>query len=138
MKAVVETDLASISRLAQINSRLQATNADIYRLMTLVAAHEKISDLRGRIDDFGERIDKIVLDLREYNDSEPAAAKKVSIDEFIRNLELYKRGDLLGRLDAGNRLSERGRPSSLPSTSIIDRMSAQLSTIITVSTEKGQ
>ncbi len=136
MRAVVETDLESISRLAQINSRLQATNADIYRLMTLVAAHEKIPDLRERVDAFGARIDKIVVDLHEYNDSEPAAAKKVSIDEFIRNLELYK-----GAIFWVGSMLEIDFPSAVafitPFNQHIDRMSAQLSTIITVSTEKA-
>lgn len=136
MRAVVETDLESISRLAQINSRLQATNADIYRLMTLVAAREKIPDLRERVDDFGARIDKIIVDLREYNDSEPAAAKKVSIDEFIRNLDLYK-----GAIFWVGSMLEIDFPSAVafitPFNQHIDRMSAQLSTIITVSTEKA-
>jgi signal transduction histidine kinase/DNA-binding response OmpR family regulator/HPt (histidine-containing phosphotransfer) domain-containing protein len=136
MRAVVETDLESISRLAQINSRLQATNADIYRLMTLVAAREKIPDLRDRVDAFGARIDKIIVDLRAYHDSEPDAARTVSIEEFTRNLELYK-GAILW---VGSML-EIDFPSAVafiaPFNQHIDRMSAQLSTIITLSTEKA-
>ncbi|MDR3441134.1 response regulator [Telmatospirillum sp.] len=136
LKAVVETDLESISRLAKINSRLQATNAEIYRLMTLVAAHEKIPDLRDQVDAFGLRIDKIIVDLHDYSDREPAAAKQVSIDEFIRNLELYK-GAILW---VGSML-EIDFPSAVafitPFNQHIDRMSAQLTTIITVSTEKA-
>ncbi|HXP98400.1 MAG TPA: ATP-binding protein [Telmatospirillum sp.] len=136
VRAVVETDLESISRLAQINSRLQATNAEIYRLMTLVAAREKIPDLRDQVDAFGARIDKIIVDLRDYSESEPAAAKQVSIDQFIRNLELYK-GAILW---VGSML-EIDFPSAVafitPFNQHIDRMSAQLSTIITVSTEKA-
>ncbi|PKU25391.1 hybrid sensor histidine kinase/response regulator [Telmatospirillum siberiense] len=136
MRAVVETDLQSISRLAHINSRLQATNAEIYRLMTLVAAREKTPDLRERIDDFGTRIDKIIVDLRDYSDSEPAAAKKVSIDEFIRNLELYK-----GAIFWVGSMLEIDFPSAVafitPFNQHIDRMSAQLTTIITESTEKA-
>ena len=47
MKAVVETDLDSISRLADINNRLQATNAEVFRLMTLVAARDHVRPSRA-------------------------------------------------------------------------------------------
>lgn len=136
MKAVVETDLESISRLAEINNRLQATNAEIYRLMTLVAAHERVPDLRDRVDGFSRRIDKIIVDLHDYSEREPAAAKQVSIDEFVRNLELYK-GAILW---VGSML-EIDFPSAVafitPFNQHIDRMSAQLTKIIAVSSEKA-
>ena len=136
MKAVVETDLESISRLADINNRLQATNAEVFRLMTMVAARDRVPDLRERVDGLSLRIDRIIVDLKDYSTREPAAARQVSIDEFIRNLDLYK-GAILW---VGSML-EIDFPSAVafitPFNQHIDRMSSQLTTIITVSTQKA-
>jgi two-component system, sensor histidine kinase and response regulator len=136
MKTVVETDIESISRLAEINSRIQAANADVYRLMTLVAAREKLPDLRQRIDGLAGRIDSVIADLKSYGKSEPGMAQRAQLQEFVRNLELYK-----GALSWMGSMLEIDFPSAVdfiaPFNAHIDRMSAQLSVIIGDSTTRA-
>ena len=48
-------------------------------------------DLREQVDGLSQRIDRIIVDLRDYSTREPAAARQASMgQEFIRNLDLYK------------------------------------------------
>ena len=133
MKEVVETDLDSVVRLAQLTSRIRAVDADIYRLMTQEAAHEKLPDLDKKMAALATEIDSILVELRAYRDTESNPAARASLDDFIRSLELYKGaiswvGSMMD-VDFGAAVS-----FMTPFDSHIDRMSAQLNTIIADST----
>src|SRR6202012_2088213 len=69
MKEVVETDLNSVVRLAGLTSRIRAVDADIYRLMTQEAAHEKLPDLDRKMAALAGEIDSILTELRTYRDN---------------------------------------------------------------------
>ncbi len=133
MKEVVETDLDSVVRLASLTSRIHAVDADIYRLMTQEAAHEKLPDLDKKMAALASEIDAILVEMRAYRDSETSVTARASLDDFIRNLELYKGaiswvGSMMD-VDFGAAVS-----FMTPFDSHIDRMSAQLNTIIADST----
>ena len=133
MKEVVETDLDSVARLANLTSRIRAVDADIYRLMTQEAAHEKIPDLDRKMAALGAEIDSILVEMRAYRDNETSVSARASLDDFIRSLELYKGaiswvGSMMD-VDFGAAVS-----FMTPFDSHIDRMSAQLNTIIADST----
>jgi signal transduction histidine kinase/CheY-like chemotaxis protein/HPt (histidine-containing phosphotransfer) domain-containing protein len=133
MKEVVETDLDSVVRLAGLTSRIRAVDADIYRLMTQEAAHEKLPDLDKKMAALAGEIDSILTELRAYRDNEANPAARASLDDFIRSLELYKGaiswvGSMMD-VDFGAAVS-----FMTPFDSHIDRMSAQLNTIIADST----
>ncbi len=133
MKEVVETDLDSVVRLAGLTSRIRAVDADIYRLMTQEAAHEKLPDLDKKMAALAGEIDNILVELRAYRDTESSAPERASLDDFIRSLELYKGaiswvGSMMD-VDFGAAVS-----FMTPFDSHIDRMSAQLNTIIADST----
>ena len=136
MKAVVETDLDSVVRLANLTWRIRAVHADIYRLMTQEAAHEKLPDLDKKLESLGTEIDSILVELRGYRDNEPGLSRRSSLDDFIRNLELYKGaiswvGSMMD-VDFGAAVS-----FLTPFDSHIDRMSAQLNTIIADNTRRA-
>jgi signal transduction histidine kinase/CheY-like chemotaxis protein/HPt (histidine-containing phosphotransfer) domain-containing protein len=133
MKEVVGTDLNSVVRLAGLTSRIRAVDADIYRLMTQEAAHEKLPDLDRKMAALAGEIDSILSELRTYRDNEANPAARASLDDFIRSLELYKGaiswvGSMMD-VDFGAAVS-----FMTPFDSHIDRMSAQLNTIIADST----
>ncbi|GEM_PF-5367735 len=133
MKEVVDTDLDSVVRLAGLTSRIRAVDADIYRLMTQEAAHEKLPDLDKKMAALATEIDNILVELRAYRDNESNSAARASLDDFIRSLELYKGaiswvGSMMD-VDFGAAVS-----FMTPFDSHIDRMSAQLNTIIADST----
>jgi len=136
MKEVVETDLDSVVRLAGLTSRIRAVDADIYRLMTQEAAHEKLPDLDKKMAALAAEIDSILTELRAYRDNEANPAARASLDDFIRSLELYKGaiswvGSMMD-VDFGAAVS-----FMTPFDSHIDRMSAQLNAIIADSTRRA-
>ncbi len=136
MKEVVETDLDSVVRLAGLTSRIRAVDADIYRLMTQEAAHEKLPDLDKKMAALAAEIDSILTELRAYRDNEANPAARASLDDFIRSLELYKGaiswvGSMMD-VDFGAAVS-----FMTPFDSHIDRMSAQLNAIIADSTGRA-
>jgi signal transduction histidine kinase/CheY-like chemotaxis protein/HPt (histidine-containing phosphotransfer) domain-containing protein len=133
MKEVVDTDLDSVVRLAGLTSRIRAVDADIYRLMTQEAAHEKVPDLDKKMAALATEVDGILVEMRAYRDNESNAAARAALDDFIRSLELYKGaiswvGSMMD-VDFGAAVS-----FMTPFDSHIDRMSAQLNTIIADST----
>jgi signal transduction histidine kinase/DNA-binding NarL/FixJ family response regulator len=136
MKAVVETDLDSVVRLASVTSRIRAVDADIYRLMTQEAAHERLPDLDKKMAQLAAEIDSILVELRAYRDNQAGLAQNASLDDFIRSLELYKGaiswvGSMMD-VDFGAAVS-----FMTPFDSHIDRMSAQLNRIIADSTRRA-
>ncbi len=90
MKAVVQTDLESVTKLADINSRLKAADVDIFRLLTLSASDQKPSDIPARIDILANRVEAIGRDLKTYRDTLAAESERTQLDEFIHNIDLYK------------------------------------------------
>jgi signal transduction histidine kinase/CheY-like chemotaxis protein/HPt (histidine-containing phosphotransfer) domain-containing protein len=136
MKEVVETDLDSVVRLASLTSRIHAVDADIYRLMTQEAAHEKLPDLDKKMAALATEIDSILVEMRTYRDAETSVTARASLDDFIRSLELYKGaiswvGSMMD-VDFGAAVS-----FMTPFDSHIDRMSSQLATIIADSTGRA-
>ncbi|HXP95436.1 MAG TPA: hypothetical protein VN809_01900, partial [Telmatospirillum sp.] len=90
MKGVVETDLESSARLAQINSRLQSVSTDVYRLITQAAAESAEGDLASDVRDVARRVDAIIVDLQDYRASEAALLQRETLDRFIGDLKDYK------------------------------------------------
>jgi two-component system sensor histidine kinase/response regulator len=136
MKAVVETDLDSVVRLANLTSRIRAVDADIYRLMTQEAAHERVPELDKKMAQLAAEIDSILVELRAYRDQQQDQSPTASLDDFIRSLELYKGaiswvGSMMD-VDFGAAVS-----FMTPFDSHIDRMSAQLNTIIADNTRRA-
>jgi len=136
MKEVVETDLESVVRLAGLTSRIRAVDADIYRLMTQEASHEKLPDLDKKMAALAGEIDSILVEMRAYRDAETSVTARAALDDFIRSLELYKGaiswvGSMMD-VDFGAAVS-----FMTPFDSHIDRMSAQLNTIIADSTGRA-
>jgi len=133
MKEVVETDLDSVVRLASLTSRIRAVDADIYRLMTQEAAHERLPDLDKKMAALAGEIDSILGELRAYRDNEANPSARASLDDFIRSLELYK-----GAISWVGSMMDVDFAAAVsfmtPFDSHIDRMSAQLNTIIADST----
>jgi len=134
MKQVVDTDLESIARLANINSRLRSANAEIFQLMTAAAAGEHIADLRGQVEQLASGVDRITIDLKTYRDNEAEPERRGDFDEFIRNLVLYE-----GAISWVGAMLEIDFPSAVafisPFKAHIDRITAQLDQITVHSTE---
>ena len=136
MKAVVETDLDSVVRLANLTSRIRAVDADIYRLMTQEAAHERLPELDKKMAQLAGEIDAILGELRAYRDQQQDLTPNASLDDFIRSLELYKGaiswvGSMMD-VDFGAAVS-----FMTPFDSHIDRMSTQLNAIIAENTRRA-
>jgi two-component system sensor histidine kinase/response regulator len=136
MKAVVETDLDSVVRLASLTSRIRAVDADIYRLMTQEAAHERVPELDKKMAQLASEIDAILSELRAYRDQQQEPAPNASLDDFIRSLELYK-----GAISWVGSMMDVDFSAAVsfmtPFDSHIDRMSTQLNAIIAENTRRA-
>jgi len=134
---VVDTDLQSIARLAEINSRLRTANAGVYQLMIAAAAGDRAGDLRGRIDGLTASVDGVSADLKAYRDSEADTVQAGEFDDFIRNLILYR-----GAISWVGSMLEGDFPSAVafitPFEAHIDQISAQLDKITAQSTETAR
>ncbi|MGE5503069.1 MAG: ATP-binding protein [Actinomycetota bacterium] len=132
MRAVVETDLESSARLAQINSRLQTANTDMYRLITEAAAGGDPAGYTARIQDLSGRVEAVAADLRDYRNS-AAEAQRPVLDRFIDDLTVYK-----GAIEWVGSMLEIDFKTSFafisPYNAHVDGLSRQLSAIIAEST----
>jgi signal transduction histidine kinase len=136
MKAVVETDLETSARLAQINSRLQKANTDVYRLIT-DAATGGGKELTPRIQDLAKRVEAIIVDLQEYRNSEAAAPQRETLDTFIDNLGVYN--DAIGWIGSMLEIDFQTSIAFIaPYNTQVDGLSQQLSAIIADSTTKAK
>jgi signal transduction histidine kinase len=133
MTAVVEMDLESSARLADINSRLQTANTDMYRLITEAAAGGPAGAFPSKVDDLSRRVEGIIVDLKDYRDGEAGRALKGRLDTFIDDLDLFK-----GAIDFMGSMLEIDFKTAIafvtPYNSHVDRLSQQLSAIISDST----
>ncbi len=136
MRAMVEKDLESISHLAQINSRLQSANAEVYRLLVQAAAGQPASDVHSRIDGVARQVDGILRDLRHYRDTEPGLSQRAAVDEFIRNLGLYE--EALPWVGSLVETDFSGAVTFItPFDAHIDRLSADIGRIVADSTARA-
>jgi signal transduction histidine kinase/HPt (histidine-containing phosphotransfer) domain-containing protein/ActR/RegA family two-component response regulator len=137
MNAVVETDLETSTRLAQIDSRLYAANAEIYRLLTVAAAGEKDNDLRARFTAVADSIDGIAHDVRAYRDGGAPSTQRQQLDTLVHDLEMYQ-----GAVTWVGSMLEVDFPTAVafisPFNAHIDHMSKQLSEIIADSTSMAR
>ena len=137
MKQVVDTDLQSIARLADLNSRLRTANAGIFQLMTAAAAGDRAEDVRGRIEALAASVDAVAADLKVYRDNESDAIQAAEFDDFIRNLVLYR-----GAISWVGSMLEIDFPSAVafitPFEAHIARISVQLDKITARSTETAR
>ncbi|MBI5165078.1 MAG: sensor histidine kinase [Magnetospirillum sp.] len=136
MTAVVETDLESSARLADINSRLQSANTDMYRLITRAAAAKQGGDFAPRIVELSARVEAIAADLERYRDGQ-SAVQRETLDTFIDDLRTYK-----GAIDwLGSMLDIDFKTAVAfvePYNRHVDALSRQLSDIIADSTRTAK
>ena len=132
MKEVVETDLESSARLAQINSRLQTVNADIYRLISQAAAGGD-DDLSVKVHGAARKVEVIIADLQDYRGSAAAIRQRETLDHFIDDLRNYE--DAINWIGSTLEVDVKTAIAFIkPYNARVEELSAQLSAIITDTT----
>jgi signal transduction histidine kinase/outer membrane murein-binding lipoprotein Lpp len=134
MNAVVQTDLEGSAHLGEINSRLQAANAEMYHIITQVADRGAAAD---GVQHLAARIDGIIADLDRYRKSNAAAGQAASMDRFIEDLSTYK-----GAIDwLGSMLEVDFRAAAAfiePYNAHVDKLSAEINAIIAENTRTAK
>ncbi|HIJ62358.1 MAG TPA: response regulator [Rhodospirillaceae bacterium] len=130
MKQVVENDLESSARLAQINSRLQTVNADIYRLISQASVGDVNGALSADVQDAARKVEVIIADLLDYRGTEAAFHQRETLDHFINDLRDYE--DAINWIGSTLEIDAKTAIAFIkPYNARVEELSAQLSAIIT-------